>query len=130
MSHKNLQPGTICWNELLTTDAKKALEFYGQLFGWTTQAHEMEHMTYHLLKMGDKDIGGMMQIPADKKAQIPPHWATYINVENLDEMIKKAQKLGAILIVPATDVQDYGRFAVIQDPTGAHISFWQALKTC
>lgn len=130
MSHKDIQPGQICWNELLTPNAKKAMEFYGELFGWKTQSHEVGDATYHLLKMGDKDIGGMMQIPADEAAKIPPHWSTYIAVEDLEAKVKKAQSLGAKVIVPISSAGDYGRFAVLQDPTGAHISFWQGLKAC
>lgn len=30
--------------------------------------------------------------------------------------------------MPATPVSDFGRFAVIQDPTGAHIALWQSTK--
>ena len=44
--------------------------------------------------------------------------------------LEKAKKLGATIKMPATNVADYGRFAVLQDPTGAHIAIWQSLKNC
>lgn len=122
--------GEFCWNELLTTDIKKAKEFYSSLFGWEYDEHDVGHGTYTMIKGGDNGAGGMMQIPADKKAQIPPHWMTYIYVENLDESLQKAQDLGASVKMPITPVSDFGRFAVIADPTGAPIALWQSMKSC
>lgn len=39
------------------------------------------------------------------------------------------KNLGGTVTVPATPVQDFGRFAVVQDPMGVHIAFWQSLKS-
>jgi predicted enzyme related to lactoylglutathione lyase len=72
----------------------------------------------------------MMQIPKGEENHISPHWMAYINVDDLDASAKKAEKLGAKIIVPPTTVSDYGRFVVLQDPTGASISLWQTLKAC
>jgi predicted enzyme related to lactoylglutathione lyase len=130
MSDMKYNKGDFCWTELMTTDTKKAKDFYSSLFGWTTQDHDMGNMTYTMFKNGDKDLGGMLQVPHEKKGHVPPHWMSYISVENVDETIKKAKSLGASVTVEATPVSDYGRFAVIQDPTGAHIAVWQNLKAC
>src|SRR2546421_9311924 len=32
------EPGSFCWNELLTSDVDRAVAFYGELFGWTTRS--------------------------------------------------------------------------------------------
>jgi predicted enzyme related to lactoylglutathione lyase len=122
--------GKFCWNELLTNDPKKAKEFYGALLGW--KAHDMDvgDMVYTLFKTADKDICGMMQIPKGEEKDIPVHWMSYIQVESIDKSVKKAEELGATITVPGTDVGDFGRFAVIMDPTGAHVAFWQSLKSC
>lgn len=129
MSDKKPQQGEFCWNELMTPDVKKAKEFYGALFGWKSQDHEMEQMTYTLFTQGEKEIGGMLQTPKGQEKQIPPHWMSYISVENLDGMLATASKLGATVTMPATAAGDFGRFAIIVDPTGAHVALWQALKT-
>ena len=82
---------------------------------------------------GGSAVGGLIgdadhaRVPL---GQYPSHWMVYVNVENLDESLKKAEKLGAKVKMPATDVNDYGRFALIVDPTGAHIALWQCVKTC
>jgi hypothetical protein len=39
--------------------------------------------------------------------------------------VKKAGQLGAKILAPAFDVMEFGRMAVIQDPTGAVFLVWQ-----
>jgi predicted enzyme related to lactoylglutathione lyase len=72
----------------------------------------------------DKTIGGMLKTPEDK-ANIPPHWMSYISVADLDATLDKVKKLGGTVIVPKTTAGDMGSFAIIQDPTGAHIAIWK-----
>ncbi|QLH36275.1 MAG: VOC family protein [Parachlamydiaceae bacterium] len=127
MSHlPNL--GEICWYELATPNVQAAKDFYGQMFGWKFSDHEIGEMTYTMIKVNDKDFGGIWAIPKDKIEDIRPHWMAYILVDAIEQAYKKAQKFGAILIHEATPVGDMGRFAIIQDPTGAHIALWQTLK--
>lgn len=130
MSGKMPSQGEFCWNELMTSDTQKAAKFYTELFGWVGQEHKMNDMAYTLFKNGDKDVGGMMQIPADQPGQIPPHWMAYIAVDDLDAMVAKAKALGATIRIASHQVEDFGRFAIIQDPTGAGIALWQSLKSC
>ena len=49
----------------------------------------------------------------------------YIKVAELDETVSRAQKLGAIVIAPRTEVKDVGWFAVLQDPSGARIGVFE-----
>lgn len=121
------QAGEFCWNELMTPDTKKAQEFYSSLLGWTTQEHAMGNMTYTMFMSGDKGIAGMMQTPQDQATQIPPHWMSYICVADVEDTLEKAKSLGASVKVPVTPVPGMGRFIIIQDPTGAHIAFWQSV---
>jgi predicted enzyme related to lactoylglutathione lyase len=124
----NFKEGEFCWNELLTPDVEKSKKFYSELFGWQITDHDMGHTTYSMFGNGEKNIGGMMAIPKDKAGDIPPHWMSYIFVNDLDVTVANAKSLGAQIKQPPMDVGDFGRLAVIQDPTGAHIAFWQALQ--
>jgi predicted enzyme related to lactoylglutathione lyase len=128
--NKKPPQGRFCWNELMTNDSDKAREFYGELLGWKSEEVPVGDKSYFMLKQGEEGVGGMMQIPKDKKewANIPSHWISYISVDNLDITLIKAQKLSAKIVVPATNVGDHGRFAIIQDPTGAQVAFWQSLQ--
>ena len=50
---------------------------------------------------------------------------SYISVADLDATLDKVKKLGGTVIVPKTTAGDMGSFAIIQDPTGAHIAIWK-----
>lgn len=124
MSH-HVKPGEFCWNELSTPDVKKAKEFYSKMFDWKFDDIQTEHMTYTLIKSHDKEFAGMWQIPTDQQKQIPPHWLAYIAVEDVAATLKKAQQNGAHVIMDVTEISGKGSFAIITDPTGAHIAFWE-----
>ena len=64
--------------------------------------------------------------PEEQQMGVPPHWNAYVTVANVDEAAKKAESLGAKVLAPPFDVMDYGRMAVLQDPTGAVFQVWQA----
>lgn len=120
--------GTFCWNELATPNLQAAKTFYGDVLGWTFTEHEMGEMTYIKISMGGQEFGGMWQIPTAEKDHIPPHWMGYIYVEDIQQTVEKAEKAGASITMPITPAGNFGLFAVIEDPTGAHIAFWQALS--
>jgi predicted enzyme related to lactoylglutathione lyase len=114
--------GAFSWCELMTPDTKAAAHFYHQLFGWNLQTLDMPGGPYHVVKLGDTAIAGIMSMPADGSPKMPPHWGCYITVDNADESAAEAQALGAKVIVAPTDVPGVGRFAVLQDPQGAVFS--------
>jgi predicted enzyme related to lactoylglutathione lyase len=113
--------GRFSWNELLTTDPEGAKEFYGQLFSWTTQEMPMGDSTYTIVKLGDKDVGGIMPIPPHAVG-MPPAWGAYVTVDEVDATAALAEKLGGKICIPPTDIPTIGRFTVIQDPQGAMLS--------
>lgn len=114
------QPNTVSWNELLTTDTARAIDFYSKLFGWVAHTHG-DPMEYTEWMNGQEHAGGMMQI-APHMGPVPPHWGIYFAVEDCDASFQKATSLGAQAMVPPMDIEDVGRFSVIQDPQGAVFS--------
>jgi len=120
-------PGTICWNELLTTDDAGARAFYDELFGWKARDVDMgEAGVYTLCKRGDRDAGGIMQMPPE--ADAPPHWLPYVAVENADAAAGRIADLGGTIQCPPTDVPGIGRFAVGREPTGAGFAVFQGVS--
>jgi uncharacterized protein len=116
-------PGTFCWNELMTSDPKAALRFYEGVFGWTHDDMDMgPGGTYHVLKRGDKQSGGLMKHPM---AGAPTAWLAYVAVADVDASTKRAQQLKATVVVAPQDIPKIGRFSVIQDPTGAHVALFK-----
>ena len=122
------EPGTFTWTELGTTDSAAAKAFYTELFGWSFNDHPMgPGEVYTMFTLRGKPVAAGFQMSA-RMAGVPPHWGAYITVANVDEAAKKAEKLGAKLVSPPFDVMEEGRMAVLQDPTGATVSLWQAKK--
>lgn len=117
--HDNSKPGEFAWNELMTSDAKAALAFYGELFGWKVlQEHDMGPMgTYFIYGQGNKQYGGMMTKTPDMK--MPPSWIHYIQVDDVDAAAKRATQKGAKLMNGPMDVPGGTRIAQLTDPQGA-----------
>jgi len=113
--------GAFSWNELTTPDPAAAAQFYGQLFGWTSQdmGAEMDH--YLSVNLGETAVGGIMSPPPGTEG-MPPHWGAYVTVDNVDQVLEKAAALGGKVLVPPLDVPGIGRMAVMQDPQGAVLS--------
>jgi predicted enzyme related to lactoylglutathione lyase len=122
--------GAFCWIELNTTDQSTAKTFYTSLFGWQIQDMPMGPNDYYtIFKLQGRDAAAGCTLRPDQRAQgVPPHWLLYIAVDNADDAVAKAQKLGATILAPAFDVMDAGRMGVIQDPTGAVFCAWQAKR--
>ncbi|MDI9818292.1 MULTISPECIES: VOC family protein [unclassified Legionella] len=118
--------GEFCWNELATPDISKAKDFYGKVFGWQFEAHEMEEMSYTLVKSQDREFAGIWQIPKDQQEHIPPHWIAYILVADVAASLEKAKQYGAKEVKGVTKVGEFGCFAIITDPTGAHLALWES----
>ncbi|KTD64013.1 VOC family protein [Legionella spiritensis] len=120
--------GEFCWNELATGNLGAAKDFYRQLLGWEYIDHDMGDFTYTIVKSGDKEIAGIWEIPTENINNIPPHWMSYILVDDLEKSLEKANQLGAIPKMPIKQAGEYGKFVVLADPTGAHVALWQSLN--
>lgn len=122
-----LKQGAVSWTELATTDPEAAGKFYSQIFGWDYQEMKMPMGTYHVIKSGGREIGGMMKTPPQVEG-MPPAWVSYVTVDNVDETAKKVESAGGKIIVPAMDIPEVGRMIVFQDPQGATLAAITYLK--
>ena len=117
------QQGNFYWNELLTTDPEACKKFYGEVVGWKSREMDMGNgAKYTIVKVGDKDAGGIMKMDGPQFEGVPPHWMTYIAVDDVDAALKRTTANGGEVRVPAFDVPGVGRIGVIADPTGAMVS--------
>jgi uncharacterized protein len=109
--------GSPSWYETMTTDVARAAAFYAALFGWKGEVTPMEGFTYTSFRLGDESVAGMMVItPA--MGPIPPHWAVYFTVDDVDRTAREALALGAASCVPAQDIPGVGRFCGLASPQG------------
>jgi uncharacterized protein len=128
MTHHD--PGSFCWVELATNDTKGAKEFYGRLFGWSFAEGPMgpgPDDIYTRLQLRGKDAGALYPMMQEQRAQgVPPFWLCYVAVESADAAAAAAKSLGGKVVAEPFDVMDYGRMAILQDPSGATLAVWQA----
>ncbi len=111
------QHGVFSWNELMTTDVEAAKSFYSALFGWQIRDADGP-MPYSMAKVGEQDVAGIMPMAPEAQGQ-PPAWGAYVTVDDVDACASKTEQLGGKVVLPAQDIPDVGRFAVISDPQGA-----------
>jgi predicted enzyme related to lactoylglutathione lyase len=120
MSNADIR-GKVLWHELLTTDTAAAAAFYPKVLPWRSQPSSMPGYTLWLA--GQAQVGGLMALPPDA-AGTPPHWLIYVGTPNVDATAEHAQRLGAKVWKPATDIPNVGRFAVLADPQGATFALY------
>lgn len=108
-------PNTLVWNELQTRQPDAAKAFYESVFGWTNKADENG---YVMFATDGRMQAGMIVMDENWGPDIPNNWSVYFMVEDVEAKSALAQKLGGMVIVPATQAGEMGRFAVISDPQG------------
>jgi predicted enzyme related to lactoylglutathione lyase len=109
--------GTFLWNELGTRDLAKAKSLLTTLFEWKAEEMDMgPEGAYTIFKAGDKQVAGSWEMKGEKYQGVPTHWMGYLGVQNADATVKSAEGLGVTIKVPATDIPNVGRFAVLDHP--------------
>lgn len=121
--------GTFCWNELATTNLENCRKFYSELLGWNLKRSEAVGEGMEYVEFGTSEncsLGGMYQMTKEycnaEGEMMPPHWMSYIAVDDVDASAAKVWELGGKVCVPPTDIPNVGRFSVVNDPTGATFS--------
>jgi predicted enzyme related to lactoylglutathione lyase len=116
--------GRFVWHELMTTDTKAAGAFYPKVTAWKTQAWDKD-LSYTVWVSGKGPFGGVRTLP-DAARAAGPHWLAYIGAPDVDATVQTAQRLGARVMMGATDIPAAGRMAVLADPQGAAFALYSA----
>ena len=120
--------GTPSWVDLATTDQDGAKTFYSSLLGWDWNDMDMGDGAFYSMAQlkGKSAAGAYTQMQDERDMGIPPHWTTYITVDDVDATAAKVESAGGKVHVPPFDVFDSGRMTMIEDPTGGVVGLWQA----
>src|SRR5690349_14105444 len=118
--------GSFIWYELMTTDPNAAKVFYDAVVGWDIDAQSAMpggDMDYRMIKRGDGGFaGGVLGLTKDMETHgARPIWLGYVCVDNVDQALKDIESQGGKTMMPANDIPDVGRIAMISDPQGAPI---------
>ena len=116
--------GIFYWNELMTGDVDAAKRFYEAAMGWTFDDMPMpDGGTYTIAKVGDTNVGGMLNTAGTEMANLPEHWFSYIAVDDIDARCEAAKAAGGKIARGPFDVPGVGRIAMIQQPGGGMIGW-------
>lgn len=112
------EPGTVCWNELVTTNGAGAKAFYGEVFGYvaTTMGAGDQTYTTFALSAGAESIAGMNDthpVPG-----LENFWLTWFAVpgNDCDASAATIEGAGGSVVVPAFD-SPFGRMAIARGVT-------------
>ena len=124
---------TVVHFEIPADQPERAAEFYRELFGW-----EIKHLgpagsggiEYWLVQTVPTDAegrptepgvnGGLMRRMTPGQTLV-----NYISVENVDQFARKAESLGAKVVVPKMPVPGMGWFSQLTDTEGNIFAIWQ-----
>ena len=112
--------GQFVWHELMTADVDAAKAFYSELFGWEFEIYKPGEMDYAMISAKGQTHGGFMAL--DPERGIPPHWIGHVLVEDADQALARAEKVGGKAAFGPLDIPEIGRFAIIADPQGGVVS--------
>jgi predicted enzyme related to lactoylglutathione lyase len=126
-NREGYDPGTFCWVDLSTDDPKDAKRFYAELFGWdAADTRTGDTGVYTMMRLDGDAVAGAFEQPAqDREAGVPPHWLSYVRVEDADEVAEGVAERGGQVHVEPFDIEGVGRLAVLRDPDGAFFAVWQ-----
>ncbi len=112
--------GDFIWYELLTSDADAAQRFYGDVVGWTYADSGNSAVDYRIGSAGEHGVCGLMAItPEMAEHGARPTWLGYIAVDDVDRCVESVEHGGGKTLMPAMDMPDVGRIAMVTDPQGA-----------
>lgn len=111
--------GDFIWYELLTNDPAAAKRFYDPVADWTIEAESSNPMDYRMIDTGDGLVGGTMTLTPDMTGHgARPTWLGYIGVDDVDATVAAIEAKSGKVLMPANDIPDVGRIAMVADPQG------------
>lgn len=114
----------IGWFEIHVKDFDAAIKFYGGLFNWEFNQSQGSSSLYWNIFTGEGSIGGGFM-----RKNKPEHEGSaviiYIETDNIDETLKKAEALGGKIHTGKTLINEKaGSFGLFNDPDGNLIGLW------
>ncbi|MCS0634699.1 VOC family protein [Streptomyces sp. LP05-1] len=121
-----MEPDTLCWTELYTTDRAAAKDFYTAVFSWSYDDMTAGDTVYSVAsspgggKDGDSGQSGILELAGEHLAAgSRPEWHPYFGVTDCDTAFARATGHGATVLIPPMDAPGVGRVAMVADPAGA-----------
>ncbi len=119
--------------EIPADDAARAKEFYGSIFEWEMNDADMGGGVVYTTaqtvavdeKMQPKEPGaingGIMKRSSDTSAPV-----ITIQVDSIDEALKKIEAGGGSTVQPRTEIPNMGAFGYFKDSEGNTMGLWES----
>lgn len=113
--------GDFIWYELMTPDADGAKAFYDAVVGWDIGAEgPPEYGGYRMIGSNGGSAGGVLPITDEMQQHgARPIWLGYLHVQDVDAKLASIEAGGGRTLMPANDIPNVGRIAMVADPQGA-----------
>ncbi len=103
----------VAWFEVTGKDGPALQRYYGELFDWKV---DDAGQGYGLVEAAENGIAGGIGAAQDGG---PGQVTFYVEVDDVDAYLQKAEQLGGQTLVPPTTIEDFGlTFAFFADPEG------------
>lgn len=114
-------PGSVVWNENLSTEWELNKTFYGAVFDYSFGVIPSDEFQYATIALtdGGRPVGGIGGVPTE-----PAVWRTTFQVADADQTIAQVKQLGGTVVEPLKDTT-YGRMATVTDSQGHTFSIGQ-----
>jgi predicted enzyme related to lactoylglutathione lyase len=106
----------------MSKDPRAARRFYEAVLGWHIDETPPtgSAMDYRMINAGDGLAGGVFTLTDEMcKQGAAPCWMIYIGVDDVDACVSSITAAGGSVLLPAFDIPNVGRIAMLSDPQGA-----------
>jgi predicted enzyme related to lactoylglutathione lyase len=125
----------IAYFEIPADNVDRAKHFYTALLGWKialVKSPAMDQDTlakieYHDIITGDVKEG-TLNMGGLYKRQMSETIKSYVQVEDIDKVLAKVEKLGGKIVMPKEMIKGVGLVAIIQDTEGNGFGIWKPMK--
>ncbi len=115
--------GGLNWNELVTDDPERALDFYRAVFDHGSEtAVTPGGREYSMLKVGPREVAGII---APRKTGLKSEWTVYFAVADAEAASSTATDAGGEVRYGPIDQPDVGTFLGLADPLGTRFTVIQ-----
>ena len=108
--------------QIVAKDPDAVTKFYSALFGWTVDTNTA--LGYRSVNTGNgRGInGGVWPSPPEGHNLVQ----LFVEVDDVDACVARAEKLGAQIVVPKTELPDGDALAIAVDPAGLSFGIYRA----
>ena len=111
------------WADLSTFDIQSAKSFYRQCFGWNYKEVDEGYMS---CLAQERAAAGLYTMPEKFQSMgMPSFWMSYIQVDELEEIVRLAERHGATVEFNSQPAPGGGLIALIRDPAGAGFTCYE-----